>query len=112
MELTPEFARRCRDEALRKYEEERQKFGLQMMMMGYYKVKSLLTEEGLKKVGAIDRRREDDEFFNKEFSEIMWKGTEQAWGQALGQLMIKISDSYGLKMGQDIRVELPEVDEV
>ena len=108
MELTPEFARKCREDALRKYEDERQKFGLQMMMMGYYKVKSLLSEQGLIKVGEIDGRRESDEIFNREFSEMMWNSTEEAWGQALGQLMIKISDAYGLKIGQDIRVELPE----
>ena len=31
-------------------------------------------------------------------------------GQALGQFMIKISDLYGLKIGQDIRVLMPEDD--
>ena len=61
-----------------------------------------------KKVAEIDHRRERDEIFNREFSEKMWKSTEEAWGQALGQLMIKISEAYELKMGQDIRVELPE----
>ncbi len=108
MEPTPEFAKKCREDALRKYEDERQAFGLQMMTMGYYKVKSLLSEDGLRKVGKIDARRENDESFNREFSEKMWKSTEEAWGQALGQLMIKISGAYELKMGQDIRVELPE----
>ncbi len=110
MELTPEFAKECREEALRKYEEEQQKFGLQMMMMGYYKVKSLLSEEGLSKVFEIDRKREKDEAFNQEFSQRMWESTEKAWGQALGQLMIKISTAYGLKMGQDLRAEVPEDD--
>ena len=110
MELTPEFAKECREEALRKYEEEQQKFGLQMMMMGYYKVKSLLSEEGLSKVFEIDSKREQDEAFNQEFSQRMWESTEEAWGQALGQLMIKISTAYELKMGQDLRAELPDDD--
>ena len=108
MDLDPDFVRQCRDEAQRMYEDERQKFGLQMMMMGYYKVKSLLSEEGLKKVFEIDTKRESDESFNREFSEKMWKGTEEAWGQALGQLIIKISESYDLKIGSDLRVELPD----
>ena len=111
MEPTPEFAEKCRYEALRKYEDERQKFGLQMMMMGYYKVKSLLTKEGLVKVSVIDQRRETDNSYNKSFSENMWANTEDAWGQALGHLMLKISESYGLKIGEDIRIDLPEVDE-
>tara|TARA_Y100001968_G_C19129936_1_gene606182 strand:+ start:35 stop:364 length:330 start_codon:yes stop_codon:yes gene_type:complete len=108
MDLDPGFARQCREEANRKYEDERQKFGLQMMMMGYYKVKSMLSEEGLKKVFEIDSKRESDESFNREFSELMWKGTEDAWGQALGQLIMKISEAYELKIGSDLRVELPE----
>ena len=108
MELTPEFAKECREEALRKYQEEQQKFGLQMMMMGYYKVKSLLSEEGLSKVIEIDSRREHDEKFNQEFSQKMWSSTEEVWTQALGQLMLKISDTYGLKIGSDLRAELPE----
>ena len=111
MAITPEFAKKCREDALRKYQDEQQKFGLQMMMMGYYKVKSLLSEEGLKKVAEIDSRRGIDKAFNLEFSEQMWKGTEEAWTQALGQLMIKIVDAYGLKIGHDIRVELPEEDD-
>ncbi len=111
MKLTPEFARESREEALRKYKEEQQKFGLQMMMMGYYKIKSLLSEEGLSKVYEIDNRREQDEEFNQKFSQDMWCITEEAWGQALGQLMIKISDTYGLKIGIDLRTELPEDDQ-
>ena len=110
MELTPQFAKKCREDALRKYEEEQQKFGLQMMMMGYYKVKSLLSEEGLTKVFEIDIKREKDEAFNQEFSQKMWESTEEAWGQALGQLMIKISTAYDFKMGQDLRAELPDDD--
>ena len=108
MEPSSEFAKQCRKDALQKYEDERQKFGLQMMTMGYYKVKSLLSDEGLKKLVAIDGRRQSDEAFNRQFSEKMWKSTEDAWGQVLGQLLIKISDAYGLKMGIDIRVELPQ----
>ena len=98
-EITPEFAKRCREDARRKYEDEQQKFGLQMMMMGYYKIKSLLSEEGLKKVAEIDSLREYDDNFNREFSQKMWESTEEAWGQALGQLMIKSSANYGLKNG-------------
>ena len=103
METTPEFARKCREDALRKYEDEKQNFGLKMMTMGYYKIKSVLTEEGLKKVSEIDQLRESDESFNKDFSERIWKITEEAWSKALGQLMIKVSEEYGLIVGKDLR---------
>ena len=112
MELTPEFAQQCREDALRKYEDEKSKFGLQMMTMGYYKVKSLLSEEGLRKVGIIDMQRESDISFNKEFSEQMWRSTEEAWTKALEQLIVKICDAYGLKIDQDIKSDhFEEVDE-
>ena len=51
------FAKKCRENALRKYEGEQQRLGLQMMM-GYYKVECLLSIDGLKKVAEIDHRRE------------------------------------------------------
>tara|TARA_Y100001968_G_scaffold262614_1_gene250966 strand:+ start:5426 stop:5791 length:366 start_codon:yes stop_codon:yes gene_type:complete len=112
MDLSPEeFTRQAREEALRKYQDEQQKFSLQMMTMGYYKIKSLLSQSGLEKVEAIDLRRNDDQEFNKNFSEKIWNITEEAWSAALGQLIIKISDTYGLKLGVDIRVDLPSEDE-
>jgi len=103
MDISPEQAKECREDAKRKYQDELQNLGLQMMMMGYYKVKSLLTIQGISKVSALDKRREIDEDFNRIFSEKLWEVTEEAWGQALGQLMVKISDSYGLNIGEDLR---------
>ena len=108
MEQTPEFAKQCREEAQRKYEDEKSKFGLQMMLMGYYKVKSLLSEEGLKKVGMIDQKREHDQIFNKDFSEEMWSNTEKIWGAALEELIEKISLTYGLTKGIDLKVAIDD----
>tara|TARA_B100000700_G_C14952156_1_gene812189 strand:- start:282 stop:617 length:336 start_codon:yes stop_codon:yes gene_type:complete len=110
MDISPEQAKECREDAKRKYQDELQKLGLQMMMMGYYKVKSLLTIQGISKVSELDKKRELDQDFNRIFSEKLWKGTEEAWGQALGQLMVKISDCYGLNIGEDIRESLPDDD--
>ncbi|AAP99734.1 Predicted protein family PM-9 [Prochlorococcus marinus subsp. marinus str. CCMP1375] len=103
MTLSPEFAERCRKEALNKYEDEKQKFSIKMMMMGYYKVKSLSSDEGLKKISQIDSKRQSDKGFNERFSEKMWAYTEEVWSQALEQLIIKISKEYGLKEEQDIK---------
>ena len=52
-----------------------------MMTMGYYKVKSLLSEERLQKVSEIDGRRESDEAFNNKFSKNVWESKEEAWGK-------------------------------
>ena len=102
MDSISNLAEESRKDAQQKYQEEQQKFSLQMMMMGYYKIKSLLTEEGLKKVAEIDLQRETDELFNAEFSESIWKITEEAWSRALEQMMIKLNQAYGLEIGKDI----------
>ncbi len=110
MRITPEFAKKSREEAILKYEQEQNKLLLQMMLTGYYKVRSNLSEKGLRKVLEIDSRREKEEVFNKEFSEKILQGTEYTWEQALGQLMIKISDAYALKKGEDLRVDSTDDD--
>ncbi len=105
MELTPELAKECREAALKKYQNEKEKFNLKMMIMGYYKVKSLLSTEGLKKISVIDNRREVDKNFNQQFSEKIWKITEEAWAITLEQLMIKFFDAYGLNVEEDIKAD-------
>ncbi len=109
---TPEFAKQFREEALLKYEKEKEEVGFQMMLMGYYKIKSNLSENGLRKVFEIDSRREKDENFNRELSKLIWEVKEYVWEQALDQLMMKISDAYGLKIGEDLRVEILDDDEL
>ena len=103
MELTPEFAKQSREDASRKYEDEKSKFGIQMMTMSYYKVKSLLNLQGLEKIGIIDSRRNSDEVFNRKFSEQMWNDTEEIWGEALEQLILKIIKAYGLNPEKDLK---------
>tara|TARA_Y100001968_G_C19293124_1_gene685236 strand:+ start:730 stop:1092 length:363 start_codon:yes stop_codon:yes gene_type:complete len=102
MELTPEFAKRCREDAHKKYMAEKAKLGTQMMTMSYFKIKSLLTEEGLKKVGVIDQKRQSNGDYNEDFSERLWSSTEKAWEQIMEILILNISNAYELKKGQDI----------
>ena len=104
MGKNPDFATESRKQALKKYKEEKAKFVLQMMTMGYYKMKSLLSEEGLKKVDMLDQRRRDDSVFNNTFSEETWKGTEEVWENALEPLIIQISSLYGLTPKEDIEI--------
>ena len=110
MRITPEYAKKSREEAFLKYQQEQNKLVLQMILMSYYKLRSNLSEKGLRKILEIDSRRENDEVFNKEFSKIIFKATEYAWEEVLGQLIIKISDAYALKTGEDLSVESPEDD--
>ena len=108
MRITPELAKKFREEALARYNQEQQEFVHQMIMMGCYKVKANLSENGLRKVLSTDSRREKDEAFNKEFSEIIWQAVESAWDNVLVELMTRISDAYDLKSGEDLRVEKKE----
>ena len=102
MRITPELAKKFREEALARYNQEQQEFVHQMIMMGCYKVKANLSENGLRKVLSTDSRREKDEAFNKEFSQILCQSVESAWTHLLGELMIEISAAYELKLGEDL----------
>ena len=103
MDITSEFSQRYREEALKKYEEEKAKFRLRMMVMGYYKVKSLLNEEGIRKIGIIDQRREKDKVFNEDFSSQIWRNTEEVYSNVVEQLITKMIDTYGLKIEKDLK---------
>ena len=99
-ELTQEYVIRCRKDADRKYKDELEKFSYQMLAMGFYKIKSVLTEEGLKKVSEVDQKRTEKAFENS-FSEKTWEAADEVWANALSQLIPRISNLYGLNLNTD-----------
>ncbi len=111
MKSSTQFAQKCREEALRKYQDEVHRFNHQVIMVVFYKVKSLLSTQGYKKVCLIDKKRAQDINFDKELKKRIWESTEDLSGQLLGQLMKKIAAAYGLKMGEDLIVEFPHDDD-
>ncbi len=100
-EFTSEYAKKCREDALRKYDDEKERFAIQLLSMAFYKIKSRLTEEGLKKVLAIDKEREKKDF-DENFSKKTWELLEEVWGKSLDRLVSRISVLYGLSDDKDL----------
>jgi len=95
-EFTPEIAKLLREEAKWSYEKEMEKFYYRLLEITFLKIKTLLNENGLKKVSAIDARREKNENFGVEFSQKTWAALSDIWGESSGQMMGKIGGLYGL----------------
>ena len=112
-DFTPEFAKKSREDAQRKYDDEMEKFYYRLLEMTFYKIKSVLNEKGLEKVAEVDARRENNENFGVEFSQKTWAALAEVWGSSQGQMMTKVADLYGLG-ASDIdmsQIPMPEQDD-
>ena len=98
MEITTESARKAQKDAAWAYDNAMEKFYYSMLEVVFLRIKSHLSEEGLKKVVAIDERRSNNENVGIEFSQRTWEVLAEAWAGAEGLAMTKIADLYGLDL--------------
>ena len=96
MEITPESAMKAQKEAEWAYNNAMEKFYYSMLEVVFLKIKSHLSQQGLKKVLEIDRKRANNENIGVEFSQKTWSLLAEAWTGAEGLAMTKIADLYGL----------------
>ena len=94
--------KKIRDEALNKYNYEKEKFALQLMAMSFYKVKSILNSNGMKKVDLFDLNRSNNEKKDQDYNLRIWKLIDDVWHSALGKLIIGIAEIYDLDLDKDI----------
>ena len=69
-----------------------------MLEVVFLRIKSHLSEKGLKKVVEIDKKRADNENLGVEFSQKTWSILAESWTGAEGLAMTKIADLYGLEI--------------
>ena len=62
------------------------------------KIKSHLSQQGLKKVIEIDKKRVNNENLGIEFSQETWRPLAEVWTGAEGFAMTKIFELYGLEI--------------
>ena len=67
-----------------------------MLEVVFLKIKSNLSQQGLKKVMEIDKKRVDNENLGIEFSQKTWGALAEVWTTTEGLAMAKISQLYGL----------------
>ena len=98
MEITTESAKRAQKDAEWAYNNSMEKFYYSMLEVVFLRIKSHLSQKGLKKVMEIDKKRADNENLGIEFSQKTWDVLAEAWTGAEGIAMTKIADLYGLEV--------------
>ena len=96
MEITTESAKRAQKDAEWAYNNSMEKFYYSMLEVVFLRIKSHLSQKGLKKVMEIDKKRADNENLGIEFSQKTWSLLAETWKDAEGLAMTKIADLYGL----------------
>ena len=98
MEITNESAKKGQKEAEWAYNKAMEKFYYSMLEVVFLRIKSHLSEQGLKKVVEIDQKRTNNENLGVEFSQKTWTALAEAWTGAEGLAMTKIAELYGLEI--------------
>ena len=98
MEITSESAKKAQKEAEWAYNKAMEKFYYSMLEVVFLRIKSHLSEQGLKKVVEIDQKRTNNENLGVEFSQKTWTALAEAWTGAEGLAMTKIAELYGLEI--------------
>ena len=97
-EITTESAKKAQNEAEWAYNKAMEKFYYSMLEVVSLRIKSHLSQLGLKKVMEIDQKRAINENLGIEFSQKTWRALAEAWTGAEGFAMTKISELYGLEI--------------
>ena len=95
-EITAEYAKKAQKDAEWAYNNAMEKFYYSMLEVIFLRIKSHLSEKGLKKVLEIDEKRNTNENMGVEFSQKTWKILGESWVGAEGLAMTKIAELYGL----------------
>ena len=98
IDITNESAKKAQKEAEWAYNKAIEKFYYSMLEVVFLRIKSHLSEKGLKKVVEIDRKRADNENLGVEFSQKTWTILAEAWTGAEALAMTKTADLYGLEI--------------
>ena len=98
MEITTESAKRAQKDAEWAYNNSMEKFYYSMLEVVFLRIKSHLSEKGLKKVVEIDQKRANNENLGNEFSHKTWEVLAEAWTVSEALAMRKIADLYGLEI--------------
>ena len=98
IEVTTESAKKAQKEAEWAYKKAMEKFYYSMLEVVFLRLKSHLSQQGLKKVVEIDKKRAKNENLGVEFSQRTWSVLAEAWTGAEGLAMTKIAELYELEI--------------
>ena len=110
-EITAEYAKKAQQEAEWAYEKAKEKLYYSMLEVVFLRIKSHLSEQGLKKVIEMDQRRNNNENLGVEFSQKTWVALAESWAGAEGVAMTKIAELYGLQISDFDMSEISSADD-
>ena len=110
-EITAEYAKKAQQEAEWAYEKAKEKLYYSMLEVVFLRIKSHLSEEGLKKVREMDQRRNNNENLGVEFSQKTWVALAESWAGAEGVAMTKLAELYGLQISDFDMSEISSPDD-
>ena len=97
-EITAEHAKKAQKDAEWAYNNAMEKFYYSMLEVVFLRIKSHLSQQGLKKVIEMDKKRNNNENLGVEFSQKTWAILAESWAGAEGLAMTKVADLYGLEI--------------
>ncbi len=107
--ITTEDAKKAQKEAEWAYNNAMEKFYYSMLEVVFLRIKSHLSEKGLKKVLDIDNKRNENENLGVEFSQKTWQILAESWAGAEGLAITKIADLYGLEIAD---LDISKIDKI
>ncbi len=111
-EFTNESLKKDQQDAQWAYDKAREKFFYSMLELVFLKIKTLLNQKGIKKVSAMDERRNNNENFGVEFSQKTWKALAESWNSTEVDAMTKIAELYGLIPSDLDMSKIPSEDDI
>ena len=97
-EITAEYAKKAQKDAEWAYNNAMEKFYYSMLEVVFLRIKSHLSQQGLKKVIEMDKKRNNNENLGVEFSQKTWAVLAESWAGAEGLAMTKVAELYGLEI--------------
>ena len=97
-EITAEDAKKAQKDAEWAYNNAMEKFYYSMLEVVFLRIKSHLSQQGLKKVIEMDKKRNNNENLGVEFSQKTWAVLAESWAGAEGLAMTKVAELYGLEI--------------
>ena len=105
---TKDFLKNSKQELLRTYNKEVKIISLSLLKILDFRIKSLLSDSGIKKVDLIERNVSQNDGFDIKNNKHIKKLVEEEILSSLDMLILKVSDKYKLKLGTDIILDIQE----
>ena len=101
-----DFSKKSKQQLLRHYDKEVKLLSLSLLKILDFRIKSLLSDSGIKKVDLIESRISKNDALDMQINKHITKLADEEIRSSLDRLILKVSDKYKLKLGIDIILDI------